>query len=310
MVMPHIPVLLKETLEVLNPKKGEFIIDGTTDGGGHLEAVIEKMREGSVLAVDWDKDIIEATKERISARFGKSYPKLQIVWANDNYANVPEIVTREKLDKADGLLLDLGFSTEHLESKKGFSFKAVEKGGDEPLDMRYDRYGSDGMERATAAEVVNSLREEELADIIFKYGEERFSRQVAKGIVDARKKGKIITVAKLVEVIRSAVPKFFRKGEMDVVARTFQALRIYVNQELENVESILRSLTQIMNKGGRVAIISFHSLEDRLVKNYFKEMESKGIAKILTKKPIVPSEREVSDNPKSRSSKLRAIQIN
>ena len=311
----HIPVLLNEALEVLDPKSGEFIIDGTTDGGGHLEAIIGKMKAGTVLAVDWDKDILDRTKDRLNSKFKIQNSELDIHWENKNYANIPEILKERNLPKADGLLLDLGFSTEHLESHIGFSY--AEKYIDEPLDMRYERYGADGGvsgdARATASDVVNSLREEELADIIYKYGEERFSRYIAKRIVEAREKQSIITVKDLVEAIKKAVPKFFKKGEKDMIARTFQALRIYVNQELENVENILKNLTGkegVMNKGGRVAIISFHSLEDRIVKNHFKEMERAGTAKILTKKPISPKEDEIKRNPASRSAKLRAIQIN
>ncbi len=302
--MSHIPVLLNETLESLDPKPGELIIDGTTNGGGHLEAIIERMKEGTVMAVEWDADIIRKTQERIDAELKAKSSKLKAIWINDNYANIPEILVREKLGKADGLLLDLGFSTEQLESQRGFSF--AEKDIDEPLDMRYDRTGSE----PTAAEVLNSLREEDLAAIIYRYGEERFSRFIAKGIVEARKKERIITVKQLVEVVKKSVPKFFKKGEMDVVARTFQAIRIYVNHEFENIESILKSLPSIMNKGGRVAIISFHSLEDRMVKNHFNEMVKEGKAELITKKPIAPTETEIKNNPKSRSAKLRAIIIN
>ncbi len=305
--MAHIPVLLKEVLEVLDPKSGQFIVDGTTDGGGHLEAIIERMEEGKILAVDWDRDILEATKERIQEKFSTKKSGVRVVWIADNYTDIPVILEATNLGHADGLLLDLGFSTQHLEARQGFSY--TEKAIDEPLDMRYDRYEKNGNVRATASDVVNSLREEELADIIYKYGEERFSRYVAKRIVEAREGKSIITVRDLVAAIKKAVPKFFKKGEGDMIARTFQALRIYVNQELENVESILKSLPTIMEKGGKVAIITFHSLEDRIVKQAFKDMEKRGIAKILTKKPIAPTEEEIKGNPASRSAKLRAIEI-
>lgn len=301
--MPHIPVLLNETLEGLDLKPGKFIIDGTANGGGHLRAIIERMGEGKILAVEWDKDILERTKVRLNAKFQNPNDKLEIIWANDNYAHIPEILEREKLGKADGLLLDLGFSTEQLESQKGFSFK--EKDADEPLDMRYDT--TEGL--PTAAEVINSLREEDLANIIFQYGEERFSRYIAKGIVESRKEERIITVRQLVEIVKKSVPKFFKKGEMDVVARTFQAIRIYVNAELENLESILKSIPDIMAIGGRAAIITFHSLEDRMVKKRFADLEKEGRAKIINKKPIGPTQEETARNPASRSAKLRVIEI-
>jgi len=305
-VAKHIPVLLNEVLKIIDPIPDKFIIDGTANGGGHLAAIMERMEfRGTILAVEWDRSVFERTRDRFNSEFKIQNSKLEIHWANENYANIPEILQREKLGKADGLLLDLGFSSEQLESGKGFSFKTIEK-GDEPLDMRYDRRHG----RLTAAEAINSLREEELADIIFKYGEERFSRYIAKGIVEARKVDRIIAVKDLVEVIRKAVPKFFKKGEADIIARTFQALRIYINDELGNVERILRNLPEVMNKGGIIAIISFHSLEDRLVKNHFKKLEEDGIARILTKKPITPAEEEIKGNPASRSAKLRAIRIN
>ncbi len=305
--MAHIPVLLKEVLEALDPKSGQFIIDGTTNGGGHLEAIINKMDEGQVLAIDWDKDILERTKARVESDLKAKSSKLKAIWISDNYTDIPLILESNNLGHADGLLLDLGFSTQQLEAHQGFSY--TEKAIDEPLDMRYDRYEKNGNVRATASDVVNSLREEELADIIYKYGEERFSRYVAKRIVEAREERSIITVIDLVAAIKKAVPKFFRKGESDMIARTFQALRIYVNQELDNVESILKSLPTVMNAGGKVAIITFHSLEDRLVKQAFRDMETRGIAKILTKKPIAPTETEIIENPASRSAKLRVIQI-
>lgn len=304
--MSHIPVLLNEVLEALKPSPGKFIIDGTTNGGGHLEAIISKIEAGKILAIDWDKDVLERTKARVLVP-----AKIDIRWANDNYAHIPKILERENFSKADGLLLDLGFSTEQLESLRGFSY--ADSDIDEPLDMRYQKYEADvdsgGNVRATASDVINSLREKELADIFWKYGEERFSRQIAKKILEERAGKSIITVKDLVAVIKSAVPRFFRKGERDVIARVFQALRIYVNDELGNIESILQDIPKVMGKGGRVAIISFHSLEDRLVKNRFKELEKEGVGKIITKKPIVPTTAEIKSNPASRSAKLRVIEI-
>lgn len=290
----HIPVLLNEVLKCLVPKPGEFMIDATVNGGGHAEAILEKIgSSGKFLGIDWDESMITKLKT-------KNY-KLQTIFAHGNYADLPEILEREKLGKADGLLLDLGFSSGQLEAGRGFSYK----NDAEPLDMRYSK--TEGIK--TAAEIINSLREDELADILWNLGEERFSRQIAAEIVRERKKERILTAGQLKEVIKGAIPKFFKKGEAGVVARVFQALRIYVNSELDNLERILTNLEKIMAVGGRVVIITFHSLEDRLVKDAFIEMEENAKAKLLTKKPVIPEEKEITANLRSRSAKLRAIKI-
>lgn len=215
---------------------------------------------------------------------------------NANYADLPEILKENNLPKADGLLLDLGFSSAQLEkSGRGFSFLR-----NEILDMRYE-LKKGGL---TAAEIINSLSEKELADVIFKYGEEGFARKIAKKIIEERKQKRILTTFDLVNAVKKTV--FGNKLPL-AITRTFQAVRIYVNKELENLESILKNLQKIVKPKGRVAIISFHSLEDRLVKNCFKKLAKEGKAEILTKKPIRPSEGEIKRNPRSRSAKLRAI---
>jgi 16S rRNA (cytosine1402-N4)-methyltransferase len=237
---------------------------------------------------------------------------------NGNYADLPEIFKKihrplKKSEglKADGLIIDLGFSSEQIEqSGRGFSFLK-----DEPLIMRYADEG------LTAAEVINSFSEKDLADILWRYGEERFSRQIAPKIIEERKRKRILTTFELVEIIKKAVPKKYERGRIHPATRVFQALRIYVNRELENLETLLKKLDpetdvlhrcgagKILNNKGRVAIISFHSLEDRLVKNYFKQMAKKGYAEILTKKPITPTKEEIKNNPRSRSAKMRAVKI-
>ncbi|MCL5004602.1 MAG: 16S rRNA (cytosine(1402)-N(4))-methyltransferase RsmH [Patescibacteria group bacterium] len=302
----HTPVLLKESIAILDPKPEEFFIDGTVGSGGHSEAILEKIGpNGKLLCVDWDEKAIKNLKN-----FKFKDLKKNVILVNGNYANLPEILKENNLPKADGLIVDLGFSSEQLSSGKGFSFMK-----DEPLDMRY----GDG--EMTAAEVINSFNEKDLADIFWKYGEERFSRQIAKKIVEERRKKRILTTFELVEIIKKAVPKFYEKGRIHPATRVFQALRIYVNRELENLETLLKNLDKIIkNKPphqtklwcggkGRVAIISFHSLEDRLVKNYFRQMAKEGLAEILTKKPITPSEEEIKNNPRSRSAKMRAIEL-
>jgi 16S rRNA (cytosine1402-N4)-methyltransferase len=210
------------------------------------------------------------------------------------------ILEKNNLRNPDGILLDLGFSFYHIVSSlKGFSFLKEEK-----LDMRYDpNFG------ISAMEVVNLLDEKTLAEIIWKFGQERFSRQIAKAIVSARKKEKIYSTTQLVEIINSAVPSFYKKRKIHPSTKTFQALRIYVNKELENLEEFLFKVPKFIAPKARVAIISFHSLEDRIVKKAFNNFKKIGIAKIITKKPIVPTKNEIYQNPKSRSAKLRVIEF-
>lgn len=315
--MTHIPVLLKETIAVLDPKPGEFFIDGTVGNGGHSAAILEKMRfKGKLLAVDWDEAALNKTKKEIETKFQIPNSKFQIFWVHGNYADLPEILERENLSKADGLLLDLGMSSEQLgysgrpSAGEGFSFLR-----NEPLIMRYDR----DINKLTAAEIINSFNEKDLAEIFYKYGEERLSRRIAQKIVAERRKKRILTTFDLVEIIKKSAPENYEKGRIHPATRVFQALRIYVNSELENLEKFLKNLDKIFpleagrslaeKPKGRVVIISFHSLEDRLVKNYFREMAKQGKVEILTRKPITPSMEEIKANPRSRSAKLRAAKL-
>lgn len=303
--MKHVPVLLNKVLEILSPESHKFIIDGTVDGGGHTASILEKMMPsgGKLLAIDWDRETLEKTKKEIEAKFQIPNSKLKIFWTHDNYANLPAILKDRNLGKADGLLLDLGFSSGQLEnSGRGFSFLK-----DEPLDMRYN--ARQEAKNLTAAEIVNSFGEQALADIFWKYGEEKMSRKIAKKIVEMRKRKRILTTFDLVEAVKSAVQRNYEQGRIHPATRVFQALRIYVNGELENLEKILKNLSDILGSHGVAVIISFHSLEDRLVKNRFKEMYKNGIANILTKKPIIPAKEEIIANPRARSAKLRAAEI-
>ena len=296
----HVPVLLNETIKALDPKPGEFFIDGTFGGGGHTASILERMMPtGKFLAVDWDANSLKENQSQIEAKFQNS--KIQIFWINDNYANLPEILKQKKLPKADGLLLDLGFSSEQLEnSDRGFSFKR-----DEPLIMTYSK-ASQPVFRLLAV-----LSEGELEEILRKFGEERFAKRIAAAICRKQKSRQPIrTSRELADLVRQSVPKHYERGRMDPATRTFQALRIYANRELENLETLLQNLEKIVKSGGRVAIISFHSLEDRLVKNYFRDFSKAGKLKILTKKPIVPGTEEIKANSRSRSAKLRAAQLN
>ncbi len=300
--MEHVPVLLNEVLEFLDPKPGDLIIDGTINGGGHSRAILEKiLPSGKLLGVDLDPAILKTTKKRLKEFAKEKGGSLEdsIILVNGNYADLPEIIKTQELPRAEGLLIDLGFSSEQIEqSGRGFSFER-----DEPLLMTYN----DSI--PPVKEIIRSLSEEELADVIFKLGGERFSRRIAKAIKEFGRKKKIETSLALAKIISQAVPRGYERGRINPATRTFQALRIFANDELGNLERVLSNLKNILNKNGRVVFISFHSLEDRLVKNHFRDQEKAGEIKILTKKPIVPSLSEIKSNPRSRSAKLRAAVI-
>lgn len=287
----HVPVLIKEVLEYLAPKPNENFIDGTAGQGGHIVAILEKNKpDGKVLGIDADSQQIENCKNRL-ADF-----KERFVAVNDSYANLKEIVARNNFSPINGVLLDLGMSTWHLqESGRGFSFLK-----DEPLDMSY---GGNGL---TAEEIVNKWPEEEIEKILREYGEERFARRISQKIVEARDRAEIKSTFQLLEIIKTAFPARYLRGKIHYATRTFQALRIAANGELDNLKSVLPQILEVLENNGRIAIISFHSLEDRIVKNFFRDQQKQGIIKILTKKPVVASEEEIKNNPASRSAKLRA----
>lgn len=289
----HVPVMLREVLELLKPKAGEFMADGTLGGGGHTKVILQAVGiKGKVLALDWDKEAVEAFAE--AAKKGKN-----LLVRQGNYADLLKILEEEGLGKLDGLLLDLGFSSDQVESSgRGFSFMK-----DEPLYMTYDE------DQEPVASILSRLSEKELADIIYLFSGERMSRRIAKAIKERVGKKAITSSMELAQIVREALPKGYEKGRMDPARRTFQALRIYANEELENLETILKALPKVMASQGRVAIISFHSLEDRLVKNYFKKYEKEKLAEIITIKPITASSEEIKENPRSRSAKLRGIKF-
>ncbi|MEK7188097.1 MAG: 16S rRNA (cytosine(1402)-N(4))-methyltransferase RsmH [Patescibacteria group bacterium] len=291
----HTPVLLQEVLKYLDPEPGDFVIDGTADGGGHAEAILAKIgSRGTLLALDWDKSILDECKKRLHR------PK-NVVFVNANYRDIPEILTKKKLGKADGLLLDLGFSSLQIEGLgRGFSFK--KELGSEPLLMTYSG------ETEPVWKILKSIKEDDLARIIRELGGERLAGRIARVIKERTRKRTIETSGELADLIRGVLPKFYERGRIDPATRTFQALRIYANKELENVEAIVASLPEVMEEGGRVVILTFHSLEDRIVKHAFRKLEKDGPFKILTKKPIEPSREEIINNTRSRSAKLRAIE--
>jgi len=327
--MIHVPVLLKEVIEILDPQPGEFFIDGTIGSGGHAVKIFEKiLPNGKLLGSDLDKNNLKIAKSKIltELRIKNSELRNNLILIHGNYTDLPEILKKEKLGKANGLIIDLGFSSEHLESGRGFSFLK-----NEPLDMRYNVETRDkGQETSdkrqatrTVTEIINSFNEKDLAEIFWKYGEERYSRQIARKIIEERKIKPIKTTFDLVEIIKKVIPPshFHRHSHRQIhpATKVFQALRIYVNHELENLEKILKNLGKIIKNKGRIAIISYHSLEDRLVKNYFRELKNQRKAQILTnpagkpsvsygaRKPIRPTNEEIQANPRSRSAKLRVI---
>jgi len=292
--MIHTPVLLDEVLEYLDPKEGEVFVDGTCNGGGHTMALWRKvMPSGHIIAIDKDS---HATQE-LSLKVGDV--GANVIINERSYAEIKDIVDLKDFGKVSGILLDLGYSSFHVDaSGRGFSFKR-----DEPLIMRYEAKLTDG--DITAYRVVNSFPENDIADVIYKCGEERHSRKIAKKIVEARKKKKIETSLELADIVESAFPKRAH-WKIHPATKTFQALRIYVNKELEDLTIALNEFYDVLKPGGRVAIISFHSLEDRIVKNFFKENKDK--FKTLTKKPIVATKEEIEQNPRSRSAKLRVAE--
>ena len=291
--MTHIPVLTKEVLEYLNPKENENFIDCTVGQGGHARLILEKTSpQGKVLGIDADSEQIENCRELL-----KNYEK-RLILENDSYANLPEIVKRENFGQVNGILLDLGMSSWQLEkSEKGFSFLK-----DEPLDMRYNRK----IPNLTAEQIVNEWPQNKIEEILKEYGEEKFARQIAKKISEERQKERIKSTFQLLEAIKKAIPQRLFHPRIHCATKTFQALRIAVNDELNNLIKVLPEAISALSKEGRIVIISFHSLEDRISKNFLKNKEKEGILKILTKKPITASPEEIKINPRARSAKIRA----
>ncbi len=289
--MIHTPVLKKEVIEYLNPKLNENFIDCTVGEGGHTASILERNGpKGKVLGIELDPGLYQQLKQTAAV------PN-RLILINDSYANLKEIVKECKFKPVEGILFDLGMSSWHLEkSKKGFSFLR-----NELLDMRYD---SKNQNNLTAYKIINEYSQEEIEKILSEYGEERFSKQIAREIVGVRKIRPIKTTFDLVGIIKRAIPYRYLHQKIHFATRTFQALRIAVNDELENLKEGLNQSLEVLEAGGRLVVISFHSLEDRIVKRFFKEKSSS--LGILTKKPITPSEIEIKINVRSRSAKLRA----
>ncbi|PJE51020.1 MAG: 16S rRNA (cytosine(1402)-N(4))-methyltransferase [Candidatus Yanofskybacteria bacterium CG10_big_fil_rev_8_21_14_0_10_36_16] len=289
----HKPVLLNKVIEYLEPKQGDKIIDGTFGLGGHSREIGERIKpSGQVLG-------IEATKELYDlAVSGNQMKNTSLV--NDNFVNLKKIAQENGFMNADGILLDLGVSSWHFdESDKGFTFQK-----DQDLNMRL---GDSGV---TAKEIINEYSEDDLVRILKEYGEESFAKRIASKIIEKRKENPINTTFELVEVIKEAVPAWYTHRRLHFATKTFQALRIEINSELDNLKKVLSQALEVLKPGGHLVVISFHAGEDRIVKNFFRDNKKEGVLKILTKKPVVPDREEVKENPRSRSAKLRAIQFN
>ncbi|MDO8436080.1 MAG: 16S rRNA (cytosine(1402)-N(4))-methyltransferase RsmH [bacterium] len=295
----HVPVLQKEVIDYLDPKPNDNFIDCTIDGGGHALVILEKTGpNGKILGIDWDKKVISNLKSKIANLELKN----RLILTCDNFANLKEIVKEENFESISGVLFDLGLSSWHLEeSERGFSFQK-----DEPLDMRYDKG-----EKLTAEKILNEYSRREIEKILKEYGEEMFAERIAQNIVDFRKSEPVKNTFQLVEIIKKSVPYWYQRQRRHFATKTFQALRIAVNDEIRNLEKALPQALEAILPEGRLVFISFHSLEDRIVKNFFREKAKEGNLKIITKKPIHPSWTEIKKNPRSRSAKLRAaIKIN
>jgi len=305
----HIPVLLSETLEHLDLKQGGYYIDGTLGGAGHSAEIVKRIIPGGVLlGIDQDRDAINAAKKRLEAY------KDNVIIAHGNFRDIKAIAQDAGLKEVDGILLDIGVSSHQLdENIRGFSYMH-----DGPLDMRMDTDCD-----YDASDILNNSSEREITRIIRDYGEEKWAARIAKFIIEERKSGRIDTTFKLVDIIKRAIPAAARREGGHPAKRTFQALRIAVNDELEVLEQAVRNATEILKPGGRLVIITFHSLEDRIVKRAFNNMErpctcppqlpvcvcgKEPLLKVITKKPVTAGEEELKANTRSKSAKLRAAE--
>ncbi|MEM2588999.1 MAG: 16S rRNA (cytosine(1402)-N(4))-methyltransferase RsmH [Candidatus Bathyarchaeia archaeon] len=287
----HLPVMKDEVIRFLDPKPGEDFVDCTVGLGGHALAILERNKpDGRVLGIDFDPQILEDLKLRVR---GKEFEK-RFILVCDNFANLEEIAKKHGFASVSGVLFDLGLSSWHLEtSRRGFSLWR-----NEPLDMRYNPK----VNTLTAETILNTWNLTDIERILRVYGQERFARRIAKKIVESRP---LRSTIDLVIAVEGATPRWYHRRRIHFATKTFQALRIAVNNELENLEKALPQAINVLGVGGKLAVIAFHSLEDRIVKNFMRTKAKEGAVKILTKKPIRPSEKEVKENPGARSARLR-----
>lgn len=295
--MTHISVLSREILEGLQINEGDTVLDCTINGGGHSELIAQKLGEhGILIGIDMDTDAIHFARERLAN------VKARVLLKTGNFRNLDVYLEEEGIKSVDRFLFDLGMSSRQLDKgQRGFSFRR-----EEPLLMTFKKTLKD--EDLTAEEIVNEWEEENISDILYGYGEERYSRRIAKAIVEERRKKPIKTTEDLISIIESAVPTKYLKGKIHPATRTFQALRTTVNDEIESTKDGLQKALQFLSIGGRIAVLTFHSIEDRAVKHIFRDFEDRGEGKRITKKPIIPSREEIKENPRARSAKLRIFE--
>jgi 16S rRNA (cytosine1402-N4)-methyltransferase len=303
----HKPVMLSECIKGLNIKPDGIYVDGTLGGAGHSKEIAKRLsKDGLLIGIDRDDDALKAAKENL-----KEFQNVKFV--KDNHDNIKQILEDLEIEKVDGILLDLGVSSYQLDERnRGFSYL-----GENELDMRMDK-----TQELTAQKVVNTYSEEKLANIIYEYGEERFSRQIAKNICEERKQKEIVTTKQLVEIIEKSIPKS-KQNDGHPAKRTFQAIRIEVNDEIKPLYNTIKNCIDCLNDNGRLCVITFHSLEDRAVKNAMNDAKgkctcpsdlpycvcgAKSLGKIITRKPIVATEEELEQNSRSKSAKLRIFE--
>ena len=307
MEFKHTSILLDEVIEGLAIKENGIYVDGTLGGAGHSSEIVKRLKSGRLVGIDQDEDAIKASSERLKDYIEKDLA----VIVRDNYRNIKAVLAGLGIEKVDGILLDLGVSSYQFdEAERGFSYRF-----DAPLDMRMDQRNE-----KSAAEIVNGYSEEDLYRILRDYGEEKFAKNIARNIVKAREEKPVETTFELNEIIKKSIPAKFLAGKGHPSKQTFQAIRIECNDELNVLQDTLDDMISLLNPDGRLAIITFHSLEDRIVKNKFKDMADpcicppnfpvctcgrKPLGKALTRKPILPSEEEMEENPRAKSAKLR-----
>ncbi len=310
MEFKHKSVLLRETIEYLNVRPDGVYVDGTLGGGGHAYEVCRRLSgRGRLIGIDQDEDAIKAAARRLA----EFEDKIQII--RSNYCKMQDVLAEIGVSGADGIVLDLGVSSYQLDDPaRGFTYRE----DNAPLDMRMDK-----RQRLTAKELINTYSEQELYHIIRDYGEDKFAKNIAKHIVMAREEREIETTGELTEIIKAAIPAKVRMNGGHPAKRTFQAIRIALNRELEVLRESLEDMIRMLNPGGRICVITFHSLEDRIVKNIFKKSENpctcprdfpvcvcgkQPLGKVMTKRPVIPSEEEIEYNPRSKSAKLRVFE--
>jgi 16S rRNA (cytosine1402-N4)-methyltransferase len=290
----HIPVLVEEVMNLLRCEAHKTYVDATLGGGGHaLEILKRTSPDGIVIGIDWDEEAIAEAKGAL-VPFGD-----RIKIFRENFVRLPDLLQALNISEVDGILLDLGLSSLQLEKKeRGFSLK-----GEGPLDMRMDQRIN-----RTAADLLDGLSFQELESTLREFGEERWAKRIAKAILQEREKKPVGTTQELRQIVHRAIPRRFYSRKIDPATRTFQAFRIRVNEELENLRRILETGWRFLKRGGRICVISFHSLEDRMVKETFRRLDRDGVIRGITKKPITTSEEEKQRNPRSRSAKLRCAE--